>query len=92
MIGEKEERRLNKCISGKRSFENEAIAVEGLIQHHVINDYPAGQGPINVYQCEHCGMWHFTSKGPKNAVFDEPEIADRIKKERRANYWERKLK
>lgn len=81
----------NFCPSGKRSFIDEELAFEALIQHHVINEYPSNQGPRNVYQCEDCGNWHFTSKGYKSPL-EDAEIQSRINKERLANRWERKLK
>ena len=29
-------------------------------------DYRQGHGPISVYQCDECGFFHLTSKGPMN--------------------------
>lgn len=81
----------DKCISGKRCFDDEGIASEALVQHHILNEYSANQGPRNVYQCEECGNWHFTSKS-KNSLLDDPDISKRIKKEREASQWERKLR
>lgn len=81
----------SNCITGKRSFADEELALEALIQHHIINDYPPNQGPINVYECSECGNWHFTSKGT-NKILDNPDIKNRIKKERIANQWERRLR
>ncbi|MEP5103839.1 MAG: hypothetical protein ABJQ84_04430 [Ekhidna sp.] len=82
----------NSCVTGKRCFSDEALAVEALIQHHIINDYKGGQGPINVYQCIDCGNWHFTSKGPRNAFFEDDSVIKRIENERRGLSWERKLR
>ncbi|MEM6812877.1 MAG: hypothetical protein AAF600_00625 [Bacteroidota bacterium] len=81
-----------KCVSGKRIYETVEIAEEALIQHHIVNEYKTGEGPINVYKCHDCGNWHFTSKGEPNSIFDNKEMILRIKNERRANYWERHLK
>jgi len=80
------------CITGKRVFEDLLIAEEALIQNHIRNEYRPGEGPINVYQCTQCGFWHFTSKGEKNELFEDPEVAKRIAVERRAFSWERKLR
>ena len=80
-----------KCTSGKRCFDTEKIAQEALIQHHIINDYPSNQGPRSVYQCEDCGVWHFTSKC-NVSLLNDPDVIQRIKKERVANEWERKLR
>ena len=80
------------CVSGKKCFEDEKLALEALIQNHVIYSYSEGNGPINVYECRECGFWHFTSKGLKNEILLKPDIQSRIKKEQQANYWERKLR
>jgi len=79
------------CVTGKRCFEDESIALEALIQHHIINNYPIDQGPKTIYQCSDCGAWHFTSKGEKHEVLLDEKTLRRIKRERQANYWERKL-
>lgn len=84
--------KIDKCISGKRVYETLEIAEEALVQHHIVNEYKAGEGPINVYKCQDCGRWHFTSKGKPNSIFDDNEVKLRIKNERRANYWERHLR
>jgi len=82
-----------QCSSGKKGcFERESLALEALVQNHIMNDYSVDEGPINVYQCDECDYWHFTSREPKNAILEDPDTLKRIKKERRANYWERKLR
>ncbi len=81
----------NTCISSKRCFYDEEIALEALVLHHILNDYPFSQGPSNVYQCEECGSWHFTSKS-RNSLLDDPAIVKRIKDAREASLWERRLK
>lgn len=78
-----------KCVSGKRIFETEALALDALIQNHIINNYRADEGPTNVYECPDCGQWHFTSKAEKHPLFDDPEIARNIVQEKRAINWER---
>lgn len=94
-IGNKEEKTLNKkssCSSGKRVFDTQELANEALINNHIVNDYKPNEGPLNVYQCDDCGLWHFTSKGSKSDLLDDQEVIERIKKERLATYWERQLK
>ena len=81
-----------KCITGKKCFEEEFLALEALIQNHIFNDYSEAEGPINIYQCHECDHWHFTSKGLKHEVLNAPETKARIKRERQANYWERKIR
>lgn len=80
------------CTSGKRSFESEQLAEEALIQNHIRNEYRAGQGPINIYECDECGCWHFTSKGMKHDLFNDEEVIHRINAERRAFHWEQGFK
>ena len=80
------------CSTGKRCFEQESLALEALIQNHAFNNYSSNEGPINVYECPQCGCWHFTSKGNKHSIFEDSGVSERIKRERVANYWERKLR
>lgn len=94
-IGNNEERKLNKkssCRSGKRAFDTVELANEALINNHIVNDYKKDEGPLNVYQCEDCGLWHFTSRGPKSDLLNDDEVVERIKRERLATYWERHLR
>ncbi len=81
----------NQCTTGKRSYSDSTLALEALIQHHIINDYGPLQGPRNVYQCDYCSNWHFTSQGLQSPL-EDPDIKSRIQKERLANQWERRLK
>lgn len=81
-----------RCSSGKRAFDSVVLAEEALIQHHIMNDYKIGEGPINVYECQECGNWHFTSKGPESELFNDPDVIKRINVERRAFLWEQKLR
>lgn len=81
-----------KCSSGKRAYSNLVLAKETLIQHHIRNNYKRGEGPINVYECQECGNWHFTSKGAENEIFEDQEVMARIESERRAFLWEQKLR
>lgn len=80
------------CVSNKRSFGDQQLALEALIQHHIRNELAHDQGPINVYQCNDCGAWHFTSKGKKADILNEKEVVEQIKKERRAYQWEQKFR
>ena len=83
---------MSGCSSGKRTFETESLAVEALIQNHIINNYRANEGPVNVYECPECGYWHFTSKSARHSLFDDPEIMKTIAREKQAHNWERGLK
>jgi hypothetical protein len=79
-------------VTRKVSYDTEELAVEALIQNHIRNDHMPGRGPINVYQCEHCGTWHFTSKGLANPTLENEDVKARIKKEKLGEYWDRKLR
>lgn len=80
------------CPSHKRAYLSREQAEEALIQHHIHFHHRESEGPVNVYQCEYCGNWHFTSKGTMASVLQEEEVKDRIRKERIAADWERKLR
>lgn len=83
---------MNKCVTGKTVFESLEIAEEALIQNHIRNNHRSGYGPINVYQCQDCENWHFTSTGLINQLLETPEVINRISRERRALEWEFKLR
>ncbi len=83
---------MSGCSSGKRKFETESLAIEALIQNHIVNNYRGNEGPVNVYQCPDCGSWHFTSKGEKHPLLEDEKTLQIIAKERRAFNWEKGLK
>jgi hypothetical protein len=80
------------CITGKIAYDSMEIAGEALVQNHVRNAHRAGAGPINIYQCQDCGKWHFTSQGARYHLLQDPEVIDRIRREQMANHWEKKLR
>ncbi len=77
------------CTTGKRVYQTEIIAEEALIDSHSRNNY-AGTGPVAVYQCEECGYYHFTSKGPMNKKLAEQIASGKIKLQQQANEWSQK--
>ncbi|MDX1627207.1 MAG: hypothetical protein R3345_00835 [Fulvivirga sp.] len=79
-----------RCSTGKICFDSQSIAEEALLQNHAKNNYAAGQGPVNVYLCDRCGCYHFTSKGEVNALLEKEK--HRIDRLRQANYWEEKFR
>lgn len=83
---------MNTCVSGKRSYASQNIALEALIQNRIRNKYVEGQGPVNVYACEECGQWHFTSRGNMATKLNDPEVRRRIDLEGEAFDWEQKLR
>ena len=80
-----------KCRTGKRVYQTESLAEEALIDAHSRNQY-AGTGPIAAYQCEECGYYHFTSKGPMNKRLAEQIANGKIKLQQQASEWNRKWK
>ena len=81
-----------KCSTGKNAYESEEMATEALIQNYVIHNHRSGSGPINIYQCNDCNLWHFTSKGETAEFLKDQKVRQRIKKEQRAHDWERDLR
>ena len=81
-----------KCPSGKTSFESRELAIEALIQNHIRFNHNPGQGPQNVYECGDCGQFHFTSRSPAAQELEDPDVQERIAKERRALQWEQKFR
>ena len=83
---------MNRCPSGKRVYLSHELAEEALINAWSTYHYYTGSGPISIYQCEDCGHYHFTSKGPMNLKLEEELKSGKIDKAREASAWERKLK
>jgi len=81
-----------KCLSGKISFVSRELAEEALIQNHIRNNHRKGAGPQNIYECEDCGEWHFTSRPPAIPLLSDKNILKRMQDERRSMDWERKIK
>ena len=80
-----------KCASNKKVYATRELAEEALIEAHSQFEYKGG-GPIAVYQCEDCGYFHFTSKGPVNQKLAEQLKGGNIKRAREANQWLHKIK
>lgn len=80
------------CSSGKRSYINEAIAVEALIEAHVHFDYGNRSGPMATYQCDECGQFHLTSGGPMNQKLEQYQRDGTLDKLRIAQRWSTKWK
>lgn len=74
------------CSTQKVCYDSQEIAEEALLQNHAKNNYAEGQGPVNVYECDICGCYHFTSKGNTHPILREQK--GRIDRLREANYWE----
>jgi hypothetical protein len=80
-----------KCSTGKRVYLSESLAEDALIDAHSRSPY-AGTGPINIYRCDDCGYFHFTSKGKMNEKLAQQFVNGKIKRNQEANQWLNKLK
>ena len=72
------------CVTGKNGYYSEDEANEALIRSHISFSKPA----VNYYLCNDCGEYHLTSQGVINPLLDNPEIKDRIRKEKQSQDWE----
>jgi hypothetical protein len=81
-----------RCPSGKVSYQSRALAEDALIDSWIRNNFSPGQGPVDVYTCDDCGDFHFTSKGNMNARLKAEWDNGSIAKNRRAFQLEDKLK
>ena len=68
------------------------MAEDALIDAWVRNNYVSGTGPINVYPCDDCGNFHFTSKGAMNLKLKELLDKGTIQKNRTAYNYESKFR
>lgn len=83
---------MSTCSSGKRSYNNDTIAVEALIEAHVQFDYGKRSGPVAVYQCDECGQFHLTSRGSMNPKLEQYLRDGTMEKLRNASRWSAKWK
>lgn len=81
-----------KCVSGKRMYASQSIAEEVLIETQTRFEYGAAGGPIAVYQCEDCGQFHLTSKGPVNEKLSQALAEGKIRRQKEADKWSDKWK
>jgi len=83
---------MKKCVTGKRVYHSEQLAEDALIEAHIHFNYSEGGGPVAVYQCEDCGEYHLTSRGPMSAQLSKKLSDGTIKKQKEADNWQRKFK
>lgn len=83
---------MKKCVSGKRVYVTEEIAVEALIGAHTTYSFKSGQGPIAVYVCEDCGCYHLSSQGTMNEKLEQHLAGGKISAQKEANHWLGKIK
>jgi len=68
------------------------MAEDALIEARGKFDYAPNRGPIAVYQCEHCGLYHLTSKGNMNEKLAKHLKEGKIDLQKEANRWLDKLR
>ncbi len=83
---------MNRCISGKRVYPTQETAEEALLAAWTRFDYAAGNGPVAVYQCEDCGNYHLTSRGPMNERLDRALREGTIQRQKEADRWAEKFR
>jgi hypothetical protein len=83
---------MKKCPSGKVMYFSRALAEDALLEAWIRNHYKSGQGPVNIYTCDDCGNFHFTSKGEMSEQLKKALDSGQIEKSRRAFDLENKLK
>lgn len=71
------------CLTGKNGYYTEPEVQEALIRSQISFRSSA----TNYYVCESCGEFHLTSKADKHPILSDPEIIERIAKERREQDW-----
>lgn len=78
---------MSRCSSGKRMYASQEIAEDVLIETWTRFDFPAANGPLSVYQCEDCGHFHLTSRGPMNEKLSKALADGRIRRQKEADRW-----
>lgn len=81
---------MEKCVTNKRIYYTKEMAEDALIEAWSRNNYPEGRGPVAVYQCDDCGNWHWTSRGPMNERLAGELRSGNIHRQQEAYRWERK--
>lgn len=80
------------CPSGKVAYQTEAFAVDALLDVWSRTPFRHGEGPITVYQCEDCGLYHFTSKGNMHERLNELINSGQLGRMRESARWEEKFR
>lgn len=80
------------CPTKKICFISREIAEEELLANRAKYNYSTGAGPVNIYKCDICEYYHFTSKGEMHPKLLSQDTKKRIDRESEANYWREKLK
>ncbi|MBU2916087.1 MULTISPECIES: hypothetical protein [Reichenbachiella] len=81
---------MSACVTGKNCYHSQAEGEQALIENRIRYHHSDDAGPQNIYLCDDCGSYHFTSRGPMNEVLRDQ--LDYIKKQRVARDWESRLR
>jgi hypothetical protein len=68
------------------------MAEDGLLEIWMRYNVRESNGPVSIYQCEDCGYFHLTSRGPMNERLSKYLSEGKIKRDQEAKYWEDKFK
>ncbi|PIB37097.1 hypothetical protein BFP72_17635 [Reichenbachiella sp. 5M10] len=81
---------MSHCVTGKNCYDSLGEAEQALIENWIRYQHEQESGPRNVYLCDDCGTYHFTSRGElSDVILDNLSY---IKSQRIAREWERKLR
>ena len=82
---------MERCSTGKKVYYTKQDAEDALIEAWERNTYRLGGGPINVYQCQDCHFYHWTSQGQMNERLNHALNDGSIARAREANRWRGQL-
>ena len=80
------------CVSGKKMYASREVAEDVLIETRTRFEYGPHSGPVAVYQCEDCGEFHLTSRGPMNEKLAKALAEGKIDRQKEVDRWLDKLK
>lgn len=83
---------MTSCPTGKRAYPAEEVALEALIGAWIHYDHSRREGPVAIYQCEECGQYHLTSKGPMHETLKKYLADGTISRMSQAEEWIQRLK
>ena len=73
-------------------YPTQEVAENALIETWTRFDFTPDNGPVAVYQCEDCGQFHLTSRGPMNETLSLALREGKIARQKQANQWAHKWK
>ena len=78
------------CSTKKKVYATREQAIQALLDSRVKFDF--SPGPVAVYQCDDCGYFHLTSKGPIDETLRKQLSEGKIALQKEADRWLNKLK